>query len=148
MKIAIGCDHGGFRLKSGLIKFLKASGHTVKDFGTFSEESCDYPIFGYAVAKAVGSGKFNRGILICKTGVGMTVVANKAKRARACVISDMKVAISSREHNDCNIIVFGAMLIKPAKAKAILKVWLKTRALGDRHRRRVEQIKKLEGFNK
>jgi len=145
MKIAIGCDHGGFRLKEGLIKFLKKKHHTVKDYGTFTEESCDYPLFAFKVGRAVGSGKVARGMLICKTGIGMVVAANKAKGARAAVIHDLDSAISSREHNDCNIIVFGSRFIKAPTAKKILNVWLATRALGGRHSRRVRLIKKMEG---
>ena len=148
MKIAIGADHGGFRLKEQLKAFLKKTGYPVKDFGTFCEESCDYPFFGYEVAKAVGSGRFDRGLLICKTGVGMTVIANKVKGVRAASINTVKLAISSREHNDCNVIVFGSMWTRPKKAKEILKAWLKAKALGGRHRRRVDQIRKLEGAQK
>jgi len=144
MKIAIGCDHGGFKLKEELIKFLKAAGHSVKDFGSFSEESSDYPLFGYKVARAVSSGKFSRGIAICKTGIGMAIITNKVRNVRAAVIRDSESAISCRQHNDCNVIVFGAQFMAQKKAKEILKVWLKTRALGGRHRRRVDQIKELE----
>ncbi len=145
MKIAIGSDHGGFKLKTELIKFLKRAGHTVKDFGTFSDENCDYPVFAYKVSKVVSSGRFRRGVLICKTGVGMAVAANKVKGVRAAVVHDIRVALSSRQHNDCNVIVFGSMFITAPRAKELLKVWLKTRALGGRHARRVELIGKLEG---
>lgn len=145
MKIAIGCDHGGFGLKTELIKFLRMSGHSVKDFGSLDEASCDYPVFAYKVAKAVGSGRFARGVLVCRTGIGMAIVANKMKGARAAVIHDMESAVSSREHNDCNVISFGSRFINSKKAKQILKVWLKTRSLGGRHRRRVNQIKTMEG---
>jgi len=148
MRIAIGCDHGGFKLKTALAQFLKSAGHTVKDFGSYSEESCDYPIFAAQVGRAVSSGKFKRGVLICKTGIGMAVVANKVTGARAAVIHDLESAVSSREHNDCNIIVFGSRFIKLPKAKKILTVWLKVRALGGRHRRRVNKIKELEGSGK
>lgn len=148
MKIAIGCDHGGFKLKLELVKFLKSARHSVKDFGSFDEKGSDYPIFGYKVAKAVGSGNFDRGILICKTGIGMAIIANKISGVRAAVIHDVKSAISSRNHNDCNVIVFGSRFIRQKKAKDILKVWLKTRALGGRHRRRVDQIKEIEGNQK
>lgn len=147
MKIAIGSDHGGFKLKAKLIKYLEEAGHAVRDFGSFGEESCDYPIFARKVSKAVSSRRFNRGILACKTGIGMAVAANKIKDIRAAVIHDIESAVSSREHNDCNVIVFGSRFINLPKAKKILKVWLKTRALGGRHRRRVNQIKKLESAN-
>jgi ribose 5-phosphate isomerase B len=148
VKIAIGCDHGGFKLKLELIKFLTKAGYAVKDFGAFSEEGCDYPVFAYDVAKAVGSAKFGRGVLVCKTGIGMAVVANKVRGVRAAVIHDLESAISSREHNDCNVIAFGSRFIRPDKAKKIIKTWLETKSLGGRHRRRVKQIRKLEGQGK
>ena len=148
MKIAVGCDHGGFKLKSELIESLKKMGHQVKDLGAFSEESCDYPVFAYTVSKAVGSGRFKRGVLVCKTGIGMAIAANKIRGVRAAVIHDAKSAVSSREHNDSNVIVFGSMFIKTKKAKEILRIWLNTRALGGRHRRRVRQITKLEESRK
>lgn len=144
MKIAIGCDHGGFKLKLALAQFLKKAGHSVRDFGCYSEESCDYPVFAAQVGRAVGSGKFKRGVLICKTGIGMVISANKIKGVRAAVIHDMDSAVSSREHNDSNVIVFGSRFIRSKKAKEILRVWLKTRALGGRHRRRVQLMDKLE----
>jgi ribose 5-phosphate isomerase B len=122
------------------MRFLEAEGHSAKDFGSFSEESCDYPLFAARVARAVASGRFSRGVLACKTGVGMAIAANKVKGIRAAVVHDMKTAVSSRQHNDANIIVFGAMFIKPARAKAILKTWLAARSLGGRHRRRVRQM--------
>lgn len=144
MKIAIGADHGGFKLKSGLIDFLRKLGHTVKDFGTFSEEGCDYPLVGYEVAKAVGSKRFLRGVLICKTGIGMAIVSNKVKGVRAALCDNVEIARSSREHNDANVLVLAANVVPLAKAKKILDVWLSTKALGGRHRRRVGQIKKIE----
>jgi len=145
VKIAIGCDHGGFEHKLELIKFLKKAGHTVKDLGSFNKESSDYLIFAYKVSKAVASGRFTRGVLICKTGVGMAVSANKVKGIRAAVVHNIKTAIYCREHNDSNVIVFGSMFIRPKKAKKLLRVWLRTRTLGGRHRRRVNQIKNMEG---
>ncbi|MDD5449153.1 MAG: ribose 5-phosphate isomerase B [Candidatus Omnitrophica bacterium] len=144
MRIAVGSDHGGFKLKTELLKFLKASGHRPRDFGTFSEESCDYPVFAAAAAKAVASGRFPRGVLICRTGIGMVIAANKVRGVRAAVIHDEACAVSSRKHNDSNIAVFGSRFIKPDKAKKILKIWLKTRAAGGRHRRRVSQIERIK----
>ncbi len=144
MRIAIGADHGGYKLKERLADFLRKKGHRVKDFGTFSEESCDYPVIGYNVSKAVGRKKFARGILICKTGVGMSVVANKAKGVRAALCDRIDIARSSRQHNDTNILVLAAKIVSDAKAKQITDVWLSTRALGSRHGRRVSQIKKID----
>ena len=144
MKIAIGCDHGGFELKEKLIKFLKNKGHTVKDFGAFNAQSCDYPLFGYEVARAISLKKADRGVLICKTGIGLAVVANKLPKVRAAVCHNIKLAISSRNHNDANVLVFGALFIKENLAKKILAIWLKTPTLGGRHRRRVRQIGAIE----
>ncbi len=144
MKIAIGADHGGYRLKKGLIKFLKVKGHSLTDFGTFSKEGCDYPLIGYEAAKKVGKGLYKRGILICKTGIGMTVIANKAKGVRAALCDRMDIARSSREHNDANVLVLAANVVSLPKAKKIVSLWLKTRALGGRHRRRVRQMIKID----
>ena len=144
MNIAIGADHGGFKLKETLKKFLKEERYSVKDFGTFSEEACDYPPIGYEVSRAVGKGRFQRGILICKTGIGMSMVANKVKGIRAALCDRIDIARSSREHNDANILVFAANVTSPVKAKKIARVWLCARSLGGRHRRRVSQIKNVD----
>ncbi len=144
MRIAIGADHGGFDLKTNLVKYLRTKGHAVKDFGTYSPESCDYPKYGFIVARAVASGKHSRGILICKSGIGMSIVANKVHGIRAALVDSVEAARSSREHNDSNIIVFGSKAMNIYKAKRILDVWLKTRHLGGRHLRRINQIKALE----
>lgn len=144
MKIAIGADHGGYRLKKGLIGFLKRKGHSVRDFGAFCEESCDYPQIGYDVAKQVGRGSYSRGILVCKTGIGMAIIANKVKGVRAALCDRVDIARSSREHNDANLLVLAANIVPLSKAKKIVSVWLSTRALGGRHKRRVNQIKKLD----
>ena len=143
MKIAIGADHGGFELKESLVRFLKKKGHSVKDFGTFSNESCDYPPVGYEVAEAVGKKRFSHGILICKTGIGMSIVANKAKGVRAALCERVKIARSSREHNDANVLVLAANIVSFDKAKRIVDIWLKTPALGGRHKRRVNQIERI-----
>lgn len=146
MRIVIGSDHGGFKLKEAIIKFLKVKGHAVKDVGAFSEEPCDYPLIGYNVAKLVGSRSYPRGILICKTGIGMSMAANKVMGARAALCSRPDIARSSKEHNDSNILVLAANITAPAKAKEILDSWLKAKHVGGRHARRVNQIKKIEGF--
>ena len=144
MKIAIGSDHGGYELKTGIIKFLKDEKYAVTDMGTHSKDSCDYPMIGFEVAGAVSEGKAERGILICKTGVGMAIIANKRHGIRAAACYDKEMAKSSREHNDCNIIVLAANYTKFDEAKEILKLWLTTEAAGDRHARRVKQIKDIE----
>jgi ribose 5-phosphate isomerase B len=142
--IAIGSDHGGYELKVGITALLKQSGHEVLDLGTHSKDSCDYPIIGFDVAKAVSDGKAGRGILICKTGIGMVVIANKVHGIRAAACYDTELAKSSREHNDCNILVLAANYSDINKAKEITDIWLKTEHVGERHGRRVGQIKDIE----
>ena len=144
IKIAIGSDHGGYELKTGIIKFLQENKYAVEDIGTHSKDACDYPMIGFEVAKAVSEGKADRGVLICKTGVGMAIIANKRHGIRAAACYDREMAKSSREHNDCNIIVLAANYTKFDEAKEILKLWLQTEAAGDRHARRVKQIKDIE----
>jgi ribose 5-phosphate isomerase B len=144
MRVAIGSDHGGFELKTKIIEFLAQEGYDVKDFGTHSKESCDYPIIGFEVAQAVSDSSADRGILICKTGVGMAIIANKLHGVRAAACYDEEMAGSSREHNDCNVIVLAANYTDAKKSKDIVKMWLKTEHAGDRHARRVKQIKDIE----
>ncbi|MFA5388555.1 MAG: ribose 5-phosphate isomerase B [Candidatus Omnitrophota bacterium] len=148
MRIAIGADHGGFKLKESLVKYLKSKGHIVKDAGTFSEEGCDYPLIGYEVARLVAKGSYRRGVLICKTGIGMSMVANKVKGVRAALCDRQDIARSSKEHNDSNVLVLAANIVTPRKAKMILETWLAARCLGGRHARRVRQIKQIEGFRR
>lgn len=144
MKIVIGADHGGFKLKKELVKFLTQKGHEVEDFGAFSEKNCDYPLIGYEASKAVGRKKFSRGILICKTGIGMSMVANKVRGVRAALCDRVDIARSSRKHNDANVLVFAANIVSAKKAKEITRAWLSACALGGRHRRRVNQIKTID----
>ena len=144
MKIAIGADHGGYKIKEFLAKYLKKKGHAVKDFGTYSLESCDYPVFSYEVAREVAKGAAKRGILICKTGIGSAIAANKVKGARAAVCNSMLAAQMSRRHNDANILVFGSRFVSVSKAAKIAGVWLKTEFEGGRHKRRVDEIKDIE----
>lgn len=144
MKIAIGSDHGGYELKNEIIKFLKDEKYNIKDMGTHSKDACDYPMIGFEVAKAVSGGKADKGVLICKTGVGMVIIANKLHGVRAAACYDRDMAKSSREHNDCNIIVLAANYTSADKAREILKMWLKTEHAGERHQRRVKQIKEIE----
>lgn len=144
LKIAIGSDHGGYDLKNKIVELLKSEGHIVNDLGTHSKESCDYPMIGFTVAKEVSGNKADRGILICKTGVGMVIIANKVHGVRAAACYDMELAKSSREHNDCNVVVLAADYTDFKKSKDILKTWLSTEHEGDRHVRRVKQIKEIE----
>lgn len=144
IKIAIGSDHGGYELKNALIDYLKTKKYDVQDFGTHSKESCDYPMIGFEVGQAVSEGKASRGILVCKTGVGMAIIANKLHGVRAAACYDIEMAKSSREHNDCNIIVLAASYTNIKKAKDIVDAWLNTEHTGERHVRRVNQIKEIE----
>lgn len=143
-KIAIGSDHGGFKLKEELKKYLSAKGYSVKDYGTYSQDSCDYPDYAYAVAKAVAAGNCKKGITICKSGIGNSIVANKVCGARAALCYNITAARLSREHNDANILVLGASFVKPVLAKRILSIWLKTKFSGGRHLRRINKIRKIE----
>lgn len=142
--IVLGCDHGGFLLKEKIVKFLKKKGIKVKDFGTFSEESMDYPDTAYQVAAAVSKKKAGRGILICKSGIGNCIVANKLKGVRAALCYNAKAARLSRQHNDANMLVLGALFVNGAKAKKIIDVWLKTPFAGGRHLRRIKKIERIE----
>jgi ribose 5-phosphate isomerase B len=143
-RIAIGADHGGFLLKEKVAKALKKGRYEVDDLGCFSPESCDYPQFGYAVAKKVSLKKAARGVIICKSGIGMAIVANKVPGVRAGVCYSTEDALSSRQHNDTNVLVLAANRVSGKKALDIVKVWLKTKAQGGRHARRVRQIRVLE----
>ncbi len=141
MKIAIGADHGGYEYKNNIIDLLKNKGYEVKDFGTYSNESCDYPEFAKKVAESVANGNFDRGILICGTGIGMSIVANKFKGIRAALCSDTFSAKATREHNNSNILCMGARVISFEKAEEITRIWLETEfSQEERHIRRINMI--------
>lgn len=144
MRIAIGSDHGGFELKEYLKKYLDKKGIEYKDFGTFSTKSCDYPDFGSKVGSAVGYGDFEKGLLICTTGIGMSIVANKYYGVRAALCHNVDSAKYSRMHNDANILVLGAKYVKKGLAKKILKAFLETDFEAGRHERRVNKIRNIE----
>lgn len=144
MRIAICSDHGGKKLKDILIPFLIDEGYEVTDFGTDSLESCDYVDYGLKVALEVSKGNFERGILICSTGIGMSIIANKVKNIRCSLISDLLSAKLTREHNDSNCLALGAMIVSSDLAKEICKVWLNTEFTYGRHLRRVDKIRKYE----
>ncbi|MCL6642678.1 MAG: ribose 5-phosphate isomerase B [Candidatus Bipolaricaulota bacterium] len=143
MTIAIGCDHNGLALKEALLKDVLRE-HRVRDFGVFTEESVDYPDIAVAVAQAVASGEYERGILICGTGIGMAIAANKVQGIRAAACSDVYSAKMSRRDNDANILCFGGRVIGPGLASEIVTVWLNEPFAGGRHQRRVEKIRALE----
>ncbi len=144
MKIAIGSDHAGFRLKEKVKDYLLHIGMEVFDCGTFSEESCDYPIFCYSVAEKVVKNRVKFGILICKTGIGSSIAANKVKGARAGLCYNETAARLTREHNHSNILVMGAMFVSFAKAKRIIDAFFSAEPQPGRHRRRVNEIKMIE----
>ena len=140
MKIAIGADHAGFAVKERLKRELKALGHRVTDVGTDSAESVDYPDYAEKVGKAVASGRVRRGVLICGSGIGMMIAANKVRGVRAAAVTDRTSAMLSRSHNDANVFCAGARLVPAPRISAALKAWLKTPFEGGRHLRRVRKI--------
>ena len=142
MMIAIGADHGGYKLKEDIKKHLKKRNIAFKDFGTFSEESVDYPDIGKLVSKAVAAKKYRFGILVCGTGLGMSMVANKVPGIRAAVCHNVYTARMSRAHNDANILALGGRVTKKAMAMKVVDVFLKTPFEGGRHLRRVRKIGK------
>jgi len=142
MKIALASDHAGFELKEALKEFL--SSHEVVDFGTFSSESVDYPDFGFKAAEAVASGVCERGILICGSGIGMSITANKVNGIRAALCVSTEFAKLSRNHNDANILVLPGRFVSRHFAGEIIGVWLSEKFEGGRHQRRIEKIKKYE----
>ncbi|MDD5746552.1 MAG: ribose 5-phosphate isomerase B [Candidatus Omnitrophica bacterium] len=142
MKIIIGSDHRGFVLKQDLIAFLTKKGHQVTDVGTHSEDSCDYPVFAGQVARAVSAKKFERGILICNSGLGMAMAASTVKGIRAANCFNLATARFSREHNDANVLVLAAGFVNAAMAKRIAALWLKTEFAGGRHLRRIKMFSK------
>ncbi|OGP62497.1 MAG: ribose 5-phosphate isomerase B [Deltaproteobacteria bacterium RBG_13_53_10] len=147
MRIGLACDHGGFELKEELKAFLKSTGTEPIDMGSFNEESVDYPDYGVLVAEKVSRGELERGILICGTGIGMSIVANKFPGVRAALANDLFSARCSREHNDANILVIGGRMIGREVAREIVRIWLSTPFAGGRHQRRIDKIKALEKQN-
>jgi ribose 5-phosphate isomerase B len=144
MKIAIGSDHGGFELKAAVTAFLLEQGHEVADFGTKSNASCDYPIYGEKVGEAVSSGDCDQGIVICGTGLGISMAANKVPGIRAAVCTNEFMAAMAREHNDANVLALGARVLGEGLALRIVKVWLETEFAGGRHQRRIDLIHDIE----
>ena len=144
MKIAIGSDHGGFVLKSEILKHIQSKGYEVKDFGSYSVESVDYPDVAHEVAEAVVKGDYDKGILICGTGIGISIAANKIPGIRAALCGDCFSAKASREHNNANILAMGERVIGVELAKMITDIWLATEFEGGRHSRRVDKIGDIE----
>jgi ribose 5-phosphate isomerase B len=147
MQIGLASDHGGFELKEAVKAFLKSIGAEPIDLGTFSEDSVDYPEFAAQVAEKVSTGRFERGILICGTGIGMSIAANKFRGVRAALVNDLYSSRFSREHTDANILVMGGRVVGKDVAKEIVRIWLETPFAGGRHQRRLEKIEALEKKN-
>lgn len=144
MKIALGSDHGGYRLKETIKKYLVEKNVDYYDFGTNSTESVDYPAFGMKVAEAIASGEYDRGILCCGTGIGISISANKVPGIRCAVVTETYSAKMSREHNNANILALGERVVGEGLALEIVEIWLHTEFAGDRHLRRVHLIEDIE----
>ena len=140
LKVAIGCDHGGFELKQKIIEYLKARDIEFKDFGIYIKEASDYPEIAKEVSKEVASNKFDRGILVCGTGIGMSIVANKTKGIRASLCHYTYSARVSRAHNNANILCLGARVVGEYLALDIVDIWLKSNFEGGRHKKRIDMI--------
>ena len=145
MKISIGCDHGALTLKNKVVDHLQKQGHEVKDFGTYTPDSCDYPEFAAAAARAVASGECEKGIVMCTTGIGVSIVANKVDGVRCALLSDKMSARLTREHNDTNMMAMGAGVVGEMLALEIIDLWLETEfSHNERHQRRIDKIMALE----
>lgn len=144
VKVAVGCDHGGFILKDSVVRTLKALGAEVKDFGCFDESSVDYPEYGEKVSRAVASGECECGVIMCGTGIGISIAANKVKGIRAAVVTNTYMAKLTKNHNNANIIALGGRVITPTEAEEIVKAWFTAEYEGGRHQRRLDMIAKIE----
>ncbi|TCZ69357.1 ribose 5-phosphate isomerase B [Paenibacillus albiflavus] len=145
MKIAIGADHAGYRLKDVVVPFIQELGHEVEDLGAFTADSVDYPDFAGDVCDKVVSGAVDRGILICGTGIGMSIAANKVPGIRCALVGDLFSAKATREHNNTNVLALGERVIGPGVAQEIIKVWLETEfSHGPRHEGRINKISSIE----
>ena len=144
MNIALGCDHGGFGLKQEILSYLQQAGYAVNDLGCHSEESVDYPDFAERVCAAIGSRKADRGILICGTGIGMSMAANKIPNIRAAACSEPYSAILSKRHNNSNVLCMGARVVASGLATLITEGWLNASYEGERHQRRVDMLTRIE----
>jgi ribose 5-phosphate isomerase B len=142
MKIALASDHGGFELKEKVYKYLIDKNYEIVNFGTDSSESCDYPVYASKVCNAILNDGFDKGILICGTGIGMSIMANRHKGIRAACLSDVYSAQMTRKHNDSNVLCFGARVIDEEMAYKIVDIWLETEYEAGRHQKRVEMLDK------
>lgn len=144
MKIALGSDHAGFTLKNQLIEHLKESGHEIQDFGTYTNDSCDFPDYAYAAALSVAEGNADCAIVICYTGIGVSIVANKVKGIRCGLVGSVEDAVLTKEHNNSNCLALGAKNTSYTLAKDIVDAWLAASFTGGRHLNRVNKIKVIE----
>ena len=140
LKVAVGCDHGGLALKNKIVDYIKLNDFEFKDFGTFSKDSCDYPKIAKKVAIEVSQKNFNRGILVCGSGIGMSIVANKTKGIRAALCWNLPTTELSRQHNDSNVLCLGERVIEEKLALEMVDLWLKTKFEGGRHKNRVDMM--------
>lgn len=148
MKVAVGCDHGGFVLKDAVIGTLEELGAQVVDFGTYSTESVDYPVYGKKVADAVASGECDLGVVMCGTGIGISIAANKVKGIRAAVVTNEFMAEMTRRHNNANVIALGGRVITPEEAKVLVKAWYTAQFEGGKHQKRIDMITEIENEQK
>ena len=144
MKIAIGCDHGGYLLKQDILIWMEENDIDYEDFGCFSTESVDYPVYGEKVARAIAGGECDKGIVICTTGIGISIAANKVKGVRCALCADPLSAEMTRRHNDANVLALGAGIVGPHLARRIVEIFLNTEFEGGRHARRVGQLDAIE----
>ena len=145
MKISIGCDHGALALKNKMVAHLETKGYEVKDCGTYTADSCDYPDFAAAAARAVAGGECEKGIVLCTTGIGVSIAANKVQGIRCALLSDVMSARLTREHNDTNMMAIGAGVVGEMLALEILDTWLNTEfSHNERHQRRIDKVMALE----
>ena len=146
MKIAIGCDHGALALKNTVKAHLEKKGYEVCDYGTYTLDSCDYPDFAEKAAKAVASGECEKGIVLCTTGIGISIAANKVKGIRCALLHDIWSAKMTREHNDTNMMALGAAIVGEMLGLQIVDIWLGTEFSGEaKHQRRIDKVMALEG---
>ena len=145
MKIAVGCDHGALDLKNTVVAHLTAKGYEVQDFGTYTKDSCDYPDYAAAAAKAVAAGECDKGIVLCTTGIGVSITANKIPGIRCALLSDLMSARLTREHNDTNVMALGAGVVGQMLALEIVDTWVGTEfSHNERHQRRIDKVMALE----
>ncbi|MFP4465988.1 MAG: ribose 5-phosphate isomerase B [Candidatus Goldiibacteriota bacterium] len=145
MKLALGSDHAAFELKEELKKYLSINKYEYKDFGAYNEQSVDYPDYAEKVCEGILSGKFDRGVLLCGSGIGMSIAANKYKGIYAALVDNTFTAETARKHNNSNVLVLPGRIIGRDLAKAILKIWIETEYEGGRHEKRLDKIKEIEG---